>query len=47
MLRAEEAYPGWLAGLLTTPVDGLADAAAVLAALEEADAIKAYVELGA
>ena len=46
MLRAEETYPGWLTGLLTTPVDGLADVAAVLAALEAADTIKAYVELG-
>ena len=46
MLRAEEAYPGWLEGLLTTPVHGLADAAAALAALEDADAIKAYVEIG-
>jgi threonine dehydrogenase-like Zn-dependent dehydrogenase len=47
MLQAEGAYPGWLEGLLTTPVEGLADAAAVIAALEEPDTIKAYVELGA
>ena len=47
MLRAEESYPGWLQGLLTTPVRGLDDSAAVLAALDDPVAIKAYVEIGA
>ena len=46
MLRAEEAHPGWLQGLLTTPVHGLDDAEAVLTALEEADTIKAFVDIG-
>ena len=46
MLRAEEVYPGWLEGLLTTPVHGLDDAAAVIAALDDAGAIKAYVDIG-
>jgi glucose 1-dehydrogenase len=46
MLRAEKSYPGWLGELLTTTVHGLSDAAAVLAALEDADKIKAFVEVG-
>jgi threonine dehydrogenase-like Zn-dependent dehydrogenase len=45
LLRAEAVHPGWLAQLLTTRVDGLGDAAAVLAALEDRDAIKAFVEV--
>jgi threonine dehydrogenase-like Zn-dependent dehydrogenase len=47
MLAAEATYPGWLGRLLTTPVRGLGDPGAVIAALEERDAIKAYVEVGA
>jgi threonine dehydrogenase-like Zn-dependent dehydrogenase len=47
MLSAEHTYPGWLGGLLTTPVPGLSDAGAVLAALEDEGTIKAYVEVGA
>jgi threonine dehydrogenase-like Zn-dependent dehydrogenase len=47
MLRAEDVYPGWLGGLLTTRVEGLDDAAAVLAALDQPGAIKAYVEVHA
>jgi threonine dehydrogenase-like Zn-dependent dehydrogenase len=46
LLAAEATYPGWLERLLTTPVRGLNDPAAVLAALEERDTIKAYVEIG-
>jgi threonine dehydrogenase-like Zn-dependent dehydrogenase len=45
MLRAEAFYPGWLGQLLTTPVAGLDDADAVLAALEDRETIKAYVEI--
>jgi len=45
MLRAEAFYPGWLGRLLTTPVAGLDDAAAVLRALEDKDTIKAFVEV--
>jgi threonine dehydrogenase-like Zn-dependent dehydrogenase len=45
MLRAESFYPGWLERLLTTPIDGLEDCAAVVAALEDRDAIKAFVEI--
>ena len=45
MLRAEASYPGWLDRLLTTPILGLEDAAAVLAALDDKDTIKAYVEV--
>jgi threonine dehydrogenase-like Zn-dependent dehydrogenase len=44
LLRAEAFYPGWLDRLLTTPINGLEDAAGVLAALDDKDAIKAYVE---
>jgi threonine dehydrogenase-like Zn-dependent dehydrogenase len=47
MRRAEAFHPGWLDRLLTTPVTGLGDAKAVLAALEDKDAIKAYVEIRA
>ena len=46
MLRAEAFHPGWLGQLLTTRIDGLDDAAAVMAASEDPDTIKAYVELG-
>jgi hypothetical protein len=45
MLRAEARHPGWLDRLLTTRVAGLGDAGAVLAALEDEDGIKAYVEI--
>ncbi|MEX1169434.1 MAG: glucose 1-dehydrogenase [Chloroflexota bacterium] len=45
MLRAEAFHAGWLGQLLTTPVAGLDDAQAVLAALEAPDSIKAYVEV--
>ncbi len=44
MLRAEASFPGWLGRLLTTPVAGLV-AARVAAALEDDEAIKAYVEI--
>lgn len=44
MLAAEAFHPGWLASLLTTPVDGL-DAAAIRAALDDGEAIKAYVRV--
>lgn len=45
LLAAEALHPGWLARLLTTPVHGLEDPAAVLAALEERESIKAFVDL--
>jgi threonine dehydrogenase-like Zn-dependent dehydrogenase len=45
LLRAEAVHPGWLGRLLTTPVDGLADAGAVIAALEDRDTIKAFVRV--
>jgi threonine dehydrogenase-like Zn-dependent dehydrogenase len=45
MLRAEAFYPGWLDQLLTTPIQGLNDCSAVVAALEDKEAIKAYVEI--
>lgn len=45
MLRAEAFHPAWLGQLLTTPVAGLDDADAVLAALEDPATIKAYVEV--
>ena len=44
LLRAEAFHPGWLGQLLTTPVDGL-DAMAILAALDDRDAIKSFVEV--
>ena len=44
LLAAEALYPGWLDQLLTTPVRGL-DPAAVAHALEDRDAIKAYVDV--
>lgn len=47
MLAAEAFHPGWLEQLLTTPIHGLEDAAAMVAALDDQDAIKAYVEIGA
>jgi threonine dehydrogenase-like Zn-dependent dehydrogenase len=46
-LLAEALYPGWLERLLTTPVSGLGDPAAVLAALEDEKTIKAHVEIAA
>jgi threonine dehydrogenase-like Zn-dependent dehydrogenase len=45
MLSAEAFHPGWLGQLLTTPIRGLGDTAAIVAALEDEDTIKAYVEL--
>jgi glucose 1-dehydrogenase len=45
LLAAEALHPGWLERLLTTPVRGLEDPAAMLAALEDRDTIKAYVEV--
>ena len=47
LLAAEATHPGWLEQLLTTPVQGLEDPAAVLAALEDRETIKAYVEVAA
>jgi glucose 1-dehydrogenase len=44
-LLAEARYPGWLERLLTTPVNGLGDPAAVLRALEDEHTIKAHVEI--
>jgi threonine dehydrogenase-like Zn-dependent dehydrogenase len=46
MLRAEALHPGWLRQLLTTPIHGLDDTAGILAALEDKETIKAYVEVG-
>ena len=46
LLHAESLHPGWLERLLTTRVDGLSDATAVLAALDDPSTIKAYVEVG-
>lgn len=45
MLSAEAFHPGWLEQLLTTPILGLDDPAAAVAALEAKDTIKAYVEI--
>jgi glucose 1-dehydrogenase len=45
MLSAEAFQPGWLERLLTTPIHGLEDSAAVVTALGEPDALKAYVQL--
>jgi threonine dehydrogenase-like Zn-dependent dehydrogenase len=45
MLQAETSDPGWLDRLLTTPVSGLDDADAMLAALEDPGTIKAYVDV--
>ncbi len=47
LLASEAVHPGWLERLRTTPVAGLDDPAAILAALEERDSIKAYVEVAA
>jgi len=43
MVQAETAYPGWLERLLTTPVHGLSDARAIVTALGDREAIKAYI----
>ena len=45
MLNAESFQAGWLERLLTTPVPGLDNSDAVVAALEARDKIKAYVEI--
>jgi glucose 1-dehydrogenase len=47
LLLAESTYPGWLGQLLTTPIAGLEAPDAVLAAFDDHDAIKAYVEVSA
>lgn len=47
LVLADALFPGWLERLLTTPVHGLSDPAAVLAALEGRDTIKAFVEVAA
>lgn len=47
LVRAEAFYPGWLAKLLTTPVDGLDNYEEMLRHLtEDEDAIKVFVEVG-
>jgi glucose 1-dehydrogenase len=46
MVAAEGMYPGWLGRLLTTPIRGLEDAAAIMASFEDDDVIKAFVEVG-
>jgi len=43
LVRAERTYPGWLERLLTTPVHGLSDAGAIVTALADREAIKAFV----
>ncbi len=45
LLLAEATHPGWLERLLTSPIDGLEHPEAILAELEDRDAIKAYVEV--
>ncbi len=47
MLRAEAFHAGWLEQLLTTPIAGLADPAAIVAAFRDRDTIKAYVAMPA
>jgi threonine dehydrogenase-like Zn-dependent dehydrogenase len=48
MLAAESRFPGWLERLLTTPIEGVADPAAVWHHLAEDDeAIKVYVRVSA
>jgi glucose 1-dehydrogenase len=45
LLAAEATHPGWLGRLMTTPVAGLEDPAAVIEALDAPDVIKAYVNV--
>jgi threonine dehydrogenase-like Zn-dependent dehydrogenase len=46
LIKAEALYPGWLAQLLTTPIQGLENYEQMLRALtEDRDAIKVYVEV--
>jgi threonine dehydrogenase-like Zn-dependent dehydrogenase len=45
LIKAEALYPGWLAKLLTTPVDGLEKFPEMLEHLEKADGIKVFVEV--
>lgn len=46
LVKAEALYPGWLKKLLTTPINGLDNYAAMLRHLEEdKDAIKVYLEV--
>lgn len=47
LLAAEALHPGWLERLLTSPVQGLDDPMAVLAALDQRESIKAFVDLTA
>jgi threonine dehydrogenase-like Zn-dependent dehydrogenase len=47
LIKAEAAYPGWLAQLLTTPVRGLERYREMFEELERGDAIKVYVDLAA
>lgn len=47
LVRAEAFYPGWLAKLLTTPIDGLDNYEEMLRHLtQDEDAIKVFVEVG-
>jgi hypothetical protein len=46
LIKAEAFYPGWLARLLTTPIEGLENYEAMLKALaDDRDAIKVFVEV--
>ena len=46
LIKAEAYYPGWLAQLLTTPIEGLSNFEQMLTALtDDADAIKVYVQV--
>jgi threonine dehydrogenase-like Zn-dependent dehydrogenase len=46
LIKAEAHYPGWLAQLLTTPIEGLSNFEQMLRALsDDADAIKVYVQV--
>jgi glucose 1-dehydrogenase len=46
LIKAEALFPGWLAKLLTTRIDGLENYDAMIRALtEDRDAIKVYVEV--
>src|SRR4051794_20239551 len=46
LIKAEAIYPGWLAQLLTTPIDGLENYEQMIRELtENRDAIKVYVEV--
>jgi threonine dehydrogenase-like Zn-dependent dehydrogenase len=47
LIKGEAFYPGWLNKLLTTPVKGLESYEEMLRHLENKDAIKVFVEIGA